>query len=191
MAAWSDGADSARVGRCPVGGRCFCPRVHTVVLGALTREHEVLLVHRRPDKHAYPNVWDLPGGLVEPGESELGALARELHEELGVHVFTDSAAHLCRVTVAAGEDQATLSSWLVHDWRGTPSNAAPHEHDDINWFRVEDLPPPPHPVMRTALLNALLGQRDQRHRLAAAHSAVSVPAPAWCFTRHRWADLLW
>jgi 8-oxo-dGTP diphosphatase len=127
--------------------------MHNVVLGALTRDQEVLLVHRRPDKHAYPNVWDLPGGLVEPGESELDALARELHEELGVHISTDSAAHLCQVTVGTGEDRAMLSSWLVPAWTGTPSNTAADEHDDINWFRVEDLPPPTHPVMRTALLN--------------------------------------
>ena len=147
-------------GRSPVGGRCFHAHVHIVVLGALTRDHKVLLVHRRPDKHAYPNVWDLPGGLVEPGESDLGALARELHEELGVHISTDSAAHLCQVAVGTGEDQAMLSSWLVHDWRGTPSNAAPEEHDDINWFRMDELPPPTHPAMRAALLNALRGQRD-------------------------------
>ena len=85
---------------------------------------------------------------------------RELHEELGVHISTDSAAHLCQVTVGTGEDQAMLSSWLVHDWRGTPSNAAPDEHDDINWFRIDELPPPTHPAMRAALLNALRGQRD-------------------------------
>ncbi|SIN45041.1 NUDIX domain-containing protein [Micromonospora cremea] len=34
----------------------------------------------RPTKRAYPDVWDLPGGQVEAGESELQALAREMHE---------------------------------------------------------------------------------------------------------------
>ena len=55
--------------------------MHKVVVGALVREGRVLLVHRRPDKRAYPDMWDLPGGLIERGESELGALTRELHEE--------------------------------------------------------------------------------------------------------------
>jgi 8-oxo-dGTP diphosphatase len=148
-------------GRRSVGGKCFHSRVYKVVLGALTRDREVLLVHRRPDKHAYPNVWDLPGGLVEAGESELDALARELHEELGVHISTNSAAHLCQVTVSAGEDEVTLSSWLVQVWRGTPTNTAPEEHDDINWFGVDELPPPTHRVMRTALLEAMRRQRDR------------------------------
>ncbi|MDZ5662409.1 NUDIX domain-containing protein [Nocardioides sp. S-58] len=46
-----------------------------VVVGALLLEGRVLLAHRRPDKHAYPGVWDLPGGVVEDGETELVASA--------------------------------------------------------------------------------------------------------------------
>ena len=57
---------------------CLDGQVHEVVVGALVRGGQVLLVHRRPDKHANPEVWDLPGGLVEAGESELDTLAREL-----------------------------------------------------------------------------------------------------------------
>ena len=55
----------------------------TVVVGALVRGGRVLLAHRRPDKHAYPDTWDLPGGVMEDGESEHEALVRELREELG------------------------------------------------------------------------------------------------------------
>ncbi len=129
------------------------------MVGALVRDGRVLLVHRRPDKHAYPDVWDLPGGLMEAGESELGALGRELHEELGVQVATGSASHLCRVTAGPAEEPAILSAWLVPDWHGTPANVAPEEHDDIGWFGLDELPPPAHVVVRAALVNAL-----RRHR---------------------------
>ena len=74
--------------------RCSHRRVHRVVVGALVRQDRVLLVHRRPKRRAGPDVWDLPGGNVEAGESELGALARELSEELGVQMVTRSASHL-------------------------------------------------------------------------------------------------
>lgn len=60
-------------------------------MGALIREGRVLLAHRRPEKHAYPDLWDLPGGMIEVGESELEALARELREELGVQIATAAA----------------------------------------------------------------------------------------------------
>ena len=95
-----------------------------VVVGALLCGGRVLLGHRSRSKRAYPGIWDLPGGLMEAGESELGALTRELHEELGVQIATDSAAHLCRVTAGPVEEPALLSAWVVRDWQGTPTNVA-------------------------------------------------------------------
>jgi len=133
--------------------------MHEVVVGALVRGGRVLLAHRRPDKRAYPNVWDLPGGVVEAGESELGALSRELGEELGVRIATDSASHLCRLTAGPSEEPERLSAWLVRDWQGTPANVAPEEHDDIGWFTVEEFPPPGHPLLRAALMDAMRSPR--------------------------------
>jgi 8-oxo-dGTP diphosphatase len=129
--------------------------VDKVVVGALVRDGRVLLVHRRPDKRAYPDVWDLPGGLIEEGESELVALTRELQEELGVRIETASASHLCRVTAGPAEEPARLSAWLARDWLGTPANVAPEEHDDLGWFGIEELPRPVHLPVRTALVRAM------------------------------------
>ena len=126
-----------------------------VVVGALVRDGRVLLGHRRPDKQAYPDVWDLPGGVMESGESELDALVRELREELGVEVAVESAIHLCRVTGGPADEPALLSAWLVREWDGTPSNVAPEEHDDLAWFGLDELPPPAHAGVRAALLDAL------------------------------------
>jgi 8-oxo-dGTP diphosphatase len=126
-----------------------------VVVGALVHDGRVLLAHRRPDKRAYPNVWDLPGGVVEAGETELGALSRELHEELGVHIETGSVSHLCRLTAGPEDDPALLSAWLVRNWEGAPANVAPEEHDDIGWFDLEELPSLAHELVQTALLAAV------------------------------------
>src|SRR5690348_16445080 len=105
--------------RLHVGWRCSNPRVHKVVVGALVREGRVLLVHRRRDKRARPDLWDLPGGLMEPGESELDALTRELHEELGVLLAEGSASHLGRLIAGPAGEPALLSAWLVREWQGT------------------------------------------------------------------------
>jgi 8-oxo-dGTP diphosphatase len=57
--------------------------VRTVVAALITRDSKLLVCQRkRSDSH--PLRWEFPGGKVEAGESPAEALARELHEELGV-----------------------------------------------------------------------------------------------------------
>lgn len=126
-----------------------------VVVGALVRDGRVLLAHRRPDKVAYPDVWELPGGVREESESELEALVRELREELGVEVEVASATHLCRVEARPVAEPVVLSAWLVRDWQGTPANLAPEEHLDLGWFGLDELPPPANVDVRTALVEAM------------------------------------
>ncbi|GIM64164.1 DNA mismatch repair protein MutT [Planomonospora venezuelensis] len=130
-----------------------------MVVGALVREDRVLLVHRSPSKRAHPGRWDLPGGVVEDGESEMGALARELREELGVQVATGSTSHLCRVTVRPAGEPVLLSAWLVRDWTGVPTNAAPEEHDDIRWFGLAAMQSLPYEAVQAALVRAVQRRR--------------------------------
>jgi 8-oxo-dGTP diphosphatase len=56
---------------------------HLVVAATLHSDDRILLCHRSPTRRWFPDVWDFPGGHVEPGEAPLQALARELLEELG------------------------------------------------------------------------------------------------------------
>lgn len=140
-----------------VGDPWFRSGMDRVVIGALVFGDRILLVHRRPDKRAYPDVWDLPGGLIEADESELDALTREPHEELGVRIARGSASHLCRVTAKPAGETALLSAWLVREWQGTAANIAPEEHDDIGWFGLEEPPHPDtaHELVRMALMAAI------------------------------------
>jgi len=133
--------------------------MHEVVATALVREGRVLLVHRSPNRRAYPGVWDLPGGHIETGETELAALPREMHEELGVQITTGSAIHLFRLDAGGGGESVRLSAWLFGEWEGTPTNVAPDEHDEIRWFRPEELPPLAHELLGTAMVEAMRGAR--------------------------------
>jgi 8-oxo-dGTP pyrophosphatase MutT (NUDIX family) len=94
---------------------------------------------------------------MEPGETELGALARELDEEIGVQIVPGSAIHLCRLQKGRGEETVHFSAWIVKQWQGIPANAAPEEHDGIRWFRPEELPPLTHEPVRTAVIDAMRG----------------------------------
>ena len=56
-----------------------------VVGAAWIRDGRVLAARRGPGR-ARAGWWELPGGKVDPGETDEEALVRELREELGVDV---------------------------------------------------------------------------------------------------------
>ena len=112
--------------------------MHDVVAAALVENRRVLLTHRSPARTWYPDVWDLPGGHIEAGESAERAVTRELLEELGIVVDEPDIEPIAG-DVAAGSD-LRLSVYRVHHWQGQPFNACPMEHDQIGWFELGDLP---------------------------------------------------
>jgi mutator protein MutT len=105
---------------------------HQVVAVILRRADEVLLCHRSPGRRWYPDVWDFPGGHVEPGEDPDAALRREVAEELGAELEdVEGGPVLRRVDAQAGLD---LTVWVSRCWRGSITNLQPEEHDAIGWF---------------------------------------------------------
>ncbi|HTX83136.1 MAG TPA: NUDIX hydrolase [Streptosporangiaceae bacterium] len=107
-------------------------RIVTVLLRDGNR---ILLCHRSPRRRWYPDVWDLPGGHMEPGELPGAALARELREELGIDIAAPSGPPVQEVRA----DTFDMQIWLIEAWAGSPANAAPDEHDAIAWFTEDAL----------------------------------------------------
>ena len=112
------------------------PVTHHVVCGVLVRERQVLLGHRTAGRRWYPGVWDLPGGHIEDGESELDALRRELQEEVGVTATEVGSTPLARLTGA----DLRLGIWHVRGWSGRPVNRCSEEHDELRWVTADELP---------------------------------------------------
>lgn len=57
-----------------------------VAVGVLVAPDGQFLLTSRPAGKVYAGYWEFPGGKVEAGESVEQALARELHEELGIDI---------------------------------------------------------------------------------------------------------
>jgi 8-oxo-dGTP diphosphatase len=110
------------------------PMAEAIVAGVMIKDGRILLCHRSPDRQWYPDVWDLPGGHVELGETPTEALKRELLEELGVsvHSLSHPLGRLCK-------PEFEMDIWQVTGWHGTPANLVPEEHDAIAWFTAEEL----------------------------------------------------
>ncbi len=103
-------------------------------------------------------MWDLPGGVVEAGESDMEALSRELWEELGIRIEMTSVVPLASVVAGSPEDPAQITAWLIRAWHGMPENLAPEEHLAIQWIDMDQLPPLAHRSVHRALAQAVRGQ---------------------------------
>ena len=141
MTGWSSTARADVDVAADAGGWWTAP-VHCVVSAALVRPGLVLLGHRHPGRRWYPDVWDLPGGHIEAGETETAALARELAEEIGVQVADLDPVPALRLASgpAGAEDAVRLGIWVVRSWVGEVVDRSPDEHDELRWVGPGELP---------------------------------------------------
>lgn len=87
-----------------------------VAVGVLIRPDGDFLLTTRPAGKVYAGYWEFPGGKLEPGESVEAALARELHEELGLEI--DAAQRWREELVDYPHALVRLHFCKVLDWRG-------------------------------------------------------------------------
>ncbi|WP_455230305.1 Nudix family hydrolase [Geopseudomonas aromaticivorans] len=94
-----------------------------------------VLIARRPEHKHQGGLWEFPGGKVEAGEAVESALARELHEELGIRVTAS------RPLIQVRHDYADLAVLLdVHEvsaFTGEPHGA---EGQPLAWVSPRELP---------------------------------------------------
>jgi 8-oxo-dGTP diphosphatase len=91
----------------------------------------------RPDKSFKP---DLPGGLVDPGETELIAVVRELSEETGITISTDQANLVYAKTEFFAKESKSVSKFLyLACLSKTPKVTISWEHSEYSWVPLSSL----------------------------------------------------
>lgn len=80
--------------------------VWTVGAVILNQHGEAFAQKRGPDRRLFPNTWDMVGGHVEPGETLLEALAREVREETGWNLRR--VRRLLGIATWAGDDDGRV-----------------------------------------------------------------------------------
>ena len=117
-----------------------------VVAGVMLDARGRVLLARRTEGRDLAGLWEFPGGKVDPGETPLQALARELEEELGIHV--QAAEPLIAVPQQYRDKRILLDVYRVR-YAGKPTD---REHQALAWAPPEKLhtypmPPADRPVV--------------------------------------------
>ena len=107
-----------------------------VAVGILKKDNKVL-VALRPNHKPYSGYWEFPGGKIESAESARDALARELHEELGIDVMT--AAHCFDHVHSYPDKTVQLEIWLVTEFSGEPHSKETQELRWVTFPEMQDL----------------------------------------------------
>jgi 8-oxo-dGTP pyrophosphatase MutT (NUDIX family) len=94
---------------------------------------KVLAINRRDN----PNLWGLPGGKVDFGESNVEAALREMREETGVNLFAPELIPIY-TEVCPGAVNYWCTTYLC-DARVNPGSLRPEEGLSLDWFWPEEL----------------------------------------------------
>lgn len=105
-----------------------------VAVGVIRDAQNRVLIAQRPVHVHQGGLWEFPGGKLEPGESVEAALARELEEELHLHVR--QSAPLLTVRHAYPDRRVILQVREVTEWQGEPYG---REDQPIRWVEAEHL----------------------------------------------------
>jgi len=91
-----------------------------VAVGIVLRPQDgALLLTCRPPGKPLAGWWEFPGGKVEAGETVQQALARELHEEIGIHVACQTIQPWKTTECDYPHARVRLHWCKVAQWSGT------------------------------------------------------------------------
>ena len=103
-----------------------------VVCGAILKEGKYLIAKR--GKGVDEGFWEFPGGKVEPNESQVDAIIRELKEELEIDVKV--IKYLCSIDDIRTNIIIHVHAYLCEIIEG---NIHLNNHDEIHFVNPNDL----------------------------------------------------
>jgi 8-oxo-dGTP pyrophosphatase MutT (NUDIX family) len=103
---------------------------------------QLLLMHigehsEKPERSYTP---DLPGGMVDPGESEHAAAVREVMEEAGIALNPDEVTLAYAKTEAYPSESKSVSKLVyIVQLKNTPEVTVSWEHESYEWVEFSSV----------------------------------------------------
>lgn len=127
-------------------------RVVEVAVAIIRRGEDLLICRRKPDA-VLANLWEFPGGKLEPGESPSACAVREAREELDIVIRSDEP--LGAITHTYPHATIRLTPILCTHVSGDPR---PIGCSEFKWISARDLPHHAFPPANDTLLRTLISR---------------------------------
>ncbi|MCF2948590.1 8-oxo-dGTP diphosphatase MutT [Paraglaciecola aquimarina] len=124
-------------------------KVVDVAVGVIKQGNRIYISKRADDLHQ-GGKWEFPGGKREPNESIDQALSRELQEEIGIQV--KSQTELTLIEHDYGDKKVRLHVRLVDEFSG---EAQQQEGQQAKWVAIADLNQYQFPAANVAIIELL------------------------------------
>ncbi|MGB8698754.1 MAG: A/G-specific adenine glycosylase [Thermosynechococcaceae cyanobacterium] len=122
----------------------------TIGVAVIWNAQGQVLIDKRPQNGLLGGLWEFPGGKVEPNETIVDCIAREIQEELGMRV--EVLDHLITVEHAYTHFKVTLTVHHCRHLGGEPQAIA---CDEIKWVDLADLDQYPFPTANQKIIAKL------------------------------------
>lgn len=119
-------------------------------VAVIWNDQRQVLIDRRLPKGVLGGLWEFPGGKIEPGETILDCIKREIWEELGIEI--EVGEHLITVDYVYTHLRVTLT---VHHCRHLTGVPQPLECDEIRWVKLDEMDQFTFPKANDKIIDAL------------------------------------
>ncbi len=127
------------------------PREIHVAVGVVVNSTGHILIAKRPATSHQGGLWEFPGGKVEPGESVIAALTRELQEELAIDVVETEP--LIKIHHNYGDKTVFLDVHKVTAFSGQPNG---NEGQPVEWVSSSELKQYEFPAANQSIISAII-----------------------------------
>lgn len=114
-------------------------KLYTCII--LEKDDHIFLI-KRGNTGWMDGYWSIPGGGLEECETITECVIRESKEEIDILIHQEHLEFVHILETQTEERNAMGFYFSTKIWHGDIKNAEPHEHSEIGWFHIDQLPSP-------------------------------------------------
>ncbi|MBD2005846.1 MULTISPECIES: 8-oxo-dGTP diphosphatase MutT [Cyanophyceae] len=122
----------------------------SIGVAVIWNEQRQILIDRRRPGGLMGGLWEFPGGKIEPGETVVECIKREIKEELGIEI--EVGDRLIVIDYTYSQFSITLNVHHCQHLKGIPQ---PIESEEVRWVTLDQLDQYPFPAANIQIINAL------------------------------------